>query len=175
MKNNFCESHLEEATLEWFADLGYEIIFAPDIAPNGNYPERNDYSEVILAQRVKDALYRINKSLPAEALEEAYRQIAVPNSPSLLVNNETFQKMITDGIDVSYRLDNGEVKYTQAYIFDFEKPLNNEFAAVNQFTIIENGTEKRPDVIVFVNGLPLVVIELKSASNEDVSITDAYN
>lgn len=175
MKNNFCESHLEEATLEWFADLGYEIVFAPDIAPDGEFPERADYSEVILPQRVKDALFRINKGLPAEALEDAYRQITVPNSPNLLVNNKAFQKMITDGIDVSYRLDNGEVKYTQAHIFDFEKPLNNDFMAVNQFTIIENRTEKRPDVIVFVNGLPVVVIELKSASNEEVNITDAYN
>ena len=175
MKNNFCESHLEEATLEWFADLGYEIIFAPDIAPDGSYPERSDYSEVILPQRVKDALYRINKGLPAEALEEAFRQVSVPNSPNLLINNKAFQKMITDGIDVSYRLDNGEVKYTQAHIFDFEKPLNNDFVAVNQFTIIENRTEKRPDVIIFVNGLPLVIIELKSASNEEVNITDAYN
>ncbi|MEG2323726.1 MAG: type I restriction endonuclease subunit R [Anaerovoracaceae bacterium] len=175
MKNNFCESHLEEATLEWFADLGYEIIFAPDIAPDGEYPERSDYSEVILPQRVKDALFRINKGLPAEAIEDAYRQIAVPNSPNLLVNNKAFQKMITDGIDVSYRLDSGEVKYTQAHIFDFEKPLNNDFVAVNQFTIVENRTEKRPDVIIFVNGLPLVVIELKSASNEEVNITNAYN
>ncbi|MEG2344795.1 MAG: type I restriction endonuclease subunit R [Anaerovoracaceae bacterium] len=175
MKNNFCESHLEEATLEWFADLGYEIIFAPDIAPDGEYPERSDYSEVILPQRVKDALFRINKGLPAEAIEDAYRQIAVPNSPNLLVNNKAFQKMITDGIDVSYRLDSGEVKYTQAHIFDFEKPLNNDFVAVNQFTVVENRTEKRPDVIIFVNGLPLVVIELKSASNEEVNITNAYN
>ncbi|MEG0830634.1 MAG: HsdR family type I site-specific deoxyribonuclease, partial [Anaerovoracaceae bacterium] len=175
MKNNFCESHLEEATLEWFADLGYEVIFAPDIAPDGEYPERSDYSEVILPQRVKDALFRINKGLPAEAIEDAYRQIAVPNSPNLLVNNKAFQKMITDGIDVSYRLDSGEVKYTQAHIFDFEKPLNNDFVAVNQFTVVENRTEKRPDVIIFVNGLPLVVIELKSASNEEVNITDAYN
>ena len=175
MKNNFCESHLEEATLEWFGDLGYEIIFAPDIAPDGAYPERTSYSEVILPQRVKDALYRINKGLPSEALEEAFRQISVPSSPNLLVNNIAFQKMITDGIDVSYRLDNGEVKYTQAHIFDFEKPLNNDFVAVNQFTIIENRTEKRPDVIIFVNGLPLVIIELKSASNEEVNITDAYN
>lgn len=175
MKTNFNESHLEAATLEWFADLGYDIIFAPDIAPDSSCPERTDYSEVILPQRVKDALYNNNRELPAEALEDAYRQVAIPSSPNLLENNKNFQKMITDGIDVSYRLANGEIKYTQAQLFDFEKPLNNDFAAVSQFTIIENKREKRPDVIVFVNGLPLVVIELKSASNQEVTISDAYN
>ena len=175
MKNNFCESHLEEATLEWFAELGYEIVFAPDIAPDGSYPERNDYSEAILKQRVIDALYRINKGMPSEALEDAYRQIAIPSSPNLLVNNMAFQKMITDGIDVSYRLDNGDVKFDQAKIFDFDDVSNNDFIAMNQFTIIENKKEKRPDVIIFVNGLPLVLIELKSATNEDVNITDAFH
>lgn len=174
-KKNFCESHLEEATLEWFEELGYEIVFAPDIAPDGEYSEREDYSDVILAERLKEALRTINPKLPSAAIEDAYRQILIPQSPSLIMNNKAFQKMITDGIDVSVKQSNGSYRTEKAYVFDFEKPLKNDFMVANQFTITEYGVEKRPDVIIFVNGIPLVVIELKSASDENVDITDAYN
>ena len=175
MKNNFCESHLEEATLEWFEELGYEIVFAPDIAPEGEYPEREDYSDVILAERLKEALARINPKLPYDAIDDAFRQIIIPQSPSLLMNNKAFQKMITDGIDVQVKQLDASYRTEKAYVFDYGKPLNNEFMVANQFTIIEHGVEKRPDVIAFVNGIPLVVIELKSAIDENVDITDAYN
>jgi type I restriction enzyme R subunit len=174
-KNSFYESHLEEATLEWFEELGYEIIFGPDIAPDGEYPEREDYGDVILTERLKEALTRINPKLPDDAIEDALRQIMIPQSPSLIMNNKAFQKMITDGIDVSVKQADGSYRTEKVYAFDFEKPLNNEFMVVNQFTILEHGVEKRPDVVAFVNGIPLVVIELKSASDENVDITDAYN
>ena len=175
MKDNFYESHLEQATLEWFEELGYETVFAPDIAPDGEYPEREDYSDVILKERLHEALERINPTLPDEAIEEAIRQILIPQSPSLLMNNKAFQQMITDGIDVQVKQADSSYKTEKAYIFDFKKPLNNEFMVANQFTVIEHGVEKRPDVVVFVNGIPLVVIELKSASDENVDIDDAYN
>ncbi|MFA4886413.1 MAG: type I restriction endonuclease, partial [Desulfotomaculaceae bacterium] len=175
MTKNFCESHLEEATLEWFEELGYEIVFAPDIAPDGEYPEREDYSDVILAERLKEALARINPKLPGDALEDAFRQIIIPQSPGLLMNNKAFQKMITDGIDVQVKQADASYRTGKAYVFDYEKPLNNEFMIANQFTIVEHGVEKRPDVVAFINGIPLVVIELKSASDENVDITDAYN
>lgn len=175
MQKNFCESHLEEATLEWFEELGYEIVFAPDIAPEGEYPEREDYSDVILNDRLREALKRINPKMPDDALEDAFRQITIPQSPSFIMNNKTFQKMITDGIDVQVKQPDASYRTEKIYIFDHEKPLNNEFMVANQFTIIEHGVEKRPDVIVFVNGIPLVVIELKSASDENVDITNAYN
>jgi len=151
------------------------VVFAPDIAPDGEYPEREDYGDVILTERLKEALARINPRLPGEAVEEALRQILFPQSPALIMNNKTFQKMITDGIDVQVKRADGAYGTEKAYVFDFEKPLNNDFMAANQFTIIEHGVEKRPDVVVFVNGIPLVVIELKSASDENVDITDAYN
>lgn len=173
--NRFCESHLEEATLEWFEELGYEIVFAPEIAPDGEYPERQDYSEIILAARLKEALIRINPKLPSEAIEDAFRQIIIPQSPSLLMNNKAFQKMITDGVDVQVKQADASYRTEKVYVFDFAKPLNNEFMVANQFTVVEHGAEKRPDVIAFVNGIPLVVIELKSASDENVDITDAYN
>ncbi len=175
VEGKFYESHLEEAALEWFEELNYEVVFAPDIAPDGDYPERADYSDIILEERLKDALARINPGLPGYAIEDASRQIMVPQSPSLLMNNRAFQKMITDGIDVQVKQADSGYRIEKAYVFDFEKPSNNEFLVVNQLTIVEHGVEKRPDVVVFVNGVPLVVIELKSASDENVDITDAYN
>lgn len=174
-RGSFFESHLEEATLEWFEELGYEVVFAPQIAPDGDYPEREDYQDVILNERLKEALARINPKLSCEAIEDAFRQIVIPQSPSLIMNNKSFQKMITDGIDVQVKHASGIYMTEKAYVFDFKKPLNNEFMVCNQLTVIEHGVEKRPDVIVFVNGIPLVVIELKNAADEDVDISDAYN
>ncbi|WP_019879755.1 type I restriction endonuclease subunit R [Succinispira mobilis] len=174
-KNAFYESQLEEAALEWFEELGYEVVFGPDIAPEGEYPEREDYSDVILAERLKDALGRINPKMPSSAIEDAFRQISIPQSPSLLMNNKAFQKMITDGIDVSVKQADASYRTEKVYVFDYEKPLNNELMVANQFTIVEHGVEKRPDLIVFVNGIPLVVVELKSAIDENVDISDAYN
>jgi len=174
-KSNFCESHLEEAALEWFEELGYEIIFSPDIAPDGEYPEREDYGDVILNERLKEALARINPKLLNDAIDDAFRKVIIPQSPSLIMNNKAFQKMISDGIDVQVKQPDGSYRTEKAHVFDFENPLNNEFMVANQFTVIEHGVEKRPDVVVFVNGIPLAIIELKRASDENVDITDAYN
>lgn len=173
--NSYCESELERATIDWFEELDYDVIFAPEISPNGEYPEREDYSDIILKERLQEVLARINPKLPEDALEDALRQILIPQSPSLLMNNKAFQKMITDGVDVSYRQKDGSIKYTQAKVFDFEQVNNNDWLVANQFTVVENSVNKRLDVVVFVNGIPLVVIELKNAANEDVDISDGYN
>ncbi|SDZ37361.1 type I restriction enzyme, R subunit [Proteiniborus ethanoligenes] len=173
---NFKEEYLEEAAIEILQELGYEHIFAPDISCDGEYSERRDYREVILERRVKDALYRINRDLPAEALEEAYRQIITFNSPKLEENNRYFHSLLVEGIEVSYK-EKDIIRTKRAYIIDFDdmagKKNNNEFLVVNQFTVVEN-EERRPDLIIFVNGIPLVVIELKSASDENVGIEQAY-
>jgi type I restriction enzyme, R subunit len=173
----YAESDLELAALEWFEELHYEKAYGPDISPGGEYPERSYYSEVIMKDRLRDALIRINKHLPREAIEEAIRKIEIPQSPSLLINNKNFQKMITDGIDVEYRMTDGETRIGKVWVFetDPDRVTNNDFLVVNQFTVVENRGEKRPDIVVFVNGLPLAVIELKSASNEEVGISEAYN
>lgn len=173
----YAESDLELAALEWFEELHYEKAYGPDISPGGEYPERSYYSEVIMKDRLRDALIRINKHLPREAIEEAIRKIEIPQSPSLLINNKNFQKMITDGIDVEYRTTDGETRIGKVWVFetDPDRVTNNDFLVVNQFTVVENRGEKRPDIVVFVNGLPLAVIELKSASNEEVGISEAYN
>lgn len=169
----FDEETLELATLEILEGLGYEHIKGPDISPGGEYPERDSYSDVILQDRVKNALFRINRNLPQEALDEAYRQIIAFNSPSLEENNKHFHNLMVNGIDVSFK-ENGEDRTKKAYIMDFENIENNDFIAVNQITVIEE-ENKRPDIVIFVNGIPLVVVELKSASDENVGIDEAYN
>lgn len=174
---SYTESDLEQAALEWFEELNYEKAYGPDISPEGEYPERQFYHDVILKDRLRDSLIRINKHVPREAIEEAIKVVEVPRSPSLLINNKAFQKLITDGIDVQYQAANGEYPTEKVWLFDTDPDGidNNDFLVVNQFTVVENQGEKRPDIVVFVNGLPIAVFELKSASNEEVGISDAYN
>lgn len=170
---NFTEDLLEQAAIEILEELDYSYIFGPDMAYDGDSPERSNYKDVILQQRVRDALFNINRHLPEEALEEAYRKIITFNSPVLVDNNRDFHKLLVEGIDVSFSK-NGEIKTEKAYIIDFNNLRKNDFLVVNQFTIVEK-EERRPDLIIFVNGIPLVVIELKSATDESVGIEEAYN
>jgi len=170
----FFESDVEEATLEWFQELGYQTEFGPSIAPEGPYPERTSYTDVILIERLKESLFRLNKSLPKSAIEDAVRQIMIPKQIALIENNRAFHKMITDGVDVSYHDQTGRLAHSQVRLFDFKEPTNNDYLVVNQFTVVESRVEKRPDVVVFVNGLPLVVFELKTASDENISIKSAF-
>lgn len=170
---NFTEDLLEQAAIEILEELDYSYVFGPDMAYDGDSPERSNYKDVILQQRVRDALFNINRHLPEEALEEAYRKIITFNSPVLVDNNRDFHKLLVEGIDVSFSK-NGEIKTEKAYIIDFNNLRKNDFLVVNQFTIVEK-EERRPDLIIFVNGIPLVVIELKSATDESVGIEEAYN
>ncbi|MBX4262834.1 type I restriction endonuclease subunit R (plasmid) [Clostridium estertheticum] len=173
LTENFTEDLLEDAAIEIMQGLGYEYAFGPDISRCGDCAQRKDYREVILENHVKDALFKINRDLPEEALEEAYRQIITFNSPMLEENNRSFHKLLVEGIEVSFK-EKGNIRTKRAYIVDFNKINNNEFLVVNQFTIVEN-EERRPDLIIFVNGIPLILIELKSASDENVGIDSAYN
>ncbi|NYS75866.1 MULTISPECIES: type I restriction endonuclease subunit R [Bacillus] len=170
---NFTEDLLEEAVIEILQEMNYEYVFGPEIGHDGERPERQDYREVILEQRLRDSLYKLNCDLPEDALEEAYRKVITFNSPSLTENNKQFHSLLVEGVDVTFRK-NGEIKTEKAMIVDFGRPERNDFLAVNQFTIIES-EERRPDVLIFVNGLPIVVVELKSASDENVGIENAYN
>ncbi|MFY2157740.1 type I restriction endonuclease subunit R [Cytobacillus firmus] len=169
---NFTEEKLEEAAIEVLQELDYQYIFAPDFSSDGPHPERRDYREVILAQRVKDALFKNNQDLPQEALDEAFRQIIAFNSPMLEENNRYLHQLLVEGIEVSFR--EGNINRTKkAFLIDFDHPERNDYLAVNQFTIVEH-EERRPDILLFINGLPLVVIELKSATDENVGIDNAY-
>ena len=170
---DFNEDTLEQASLEILQSLGYDYIHGKELSPSAEFPERESYRDVILKERVRNALFSINKGFPHDALEQAFRQIIAFNSPSLEENNRYFHNLMVNGIDVSFKED-GNIRTKKTYIIDFENPNNNEFLAVNQFTVVGN-ENKRPDIVIFVNGIPLVVIELKNASDENVGIEEAYN
>lgn len=169
----FTESTLEETVLEWLRDLGYSIVYGNDIAPEEPAAERTDYVEVILPSRVNESLRRINPNIPAEALEDAFRKITRPTSVSLVGNNRVFHQFLTDGVEVEYRED-GRIVGDKVWLVDFENPDNNDWLAVNQFTVVENHINRRPDVVIFLNGLPLGVIELKNAVDEKATVWSAF-
>jgi type I restriction enzyme R subunit len=169
------ESVVEEAALVWLEELGYEILNGPEIAPDGLFAQRASYGEVILSERLRTAIERLNPQLPAEALEEVFRKAMVIDEPTLIGRNRQFHRYLTDGVPVEYQGQEGRVVHDYARLFDFRQPKNNDWTAVNQFTVIENRHNRRPDIVVFVNGLPLVVIELKNAGDEDATIWSAFS
>ena len=177
------ENTIEEFAIELLERLGYDYIYAPNIAPDGERPERNSYEDVLLIERLQNAIRRINPNIPLDAQEEAIKQVQRIHSPDLIANNETFHRMLTEGINVSYQKDlpasagqagGREERGDLVWLIDFEHPENNEFIVANQFTVIENGNNKRPDVILFVNGIPLVVIELKNPADENATVKSAF-
>lgn len=173
MRNSISENEIEEIALGYLRSLGYGYVLGTDISPDGDHPERT-YSDVVLTTRLRDAIDLINPTISQDAKEDALKKVLRTDSPNLLINNETFHKYLTDGIDVEVRTDSG-IRGEKVYIVDFDNPENNEFLAINQFTVIEGNQNKRPDIILFVNGLPLVVIELKNAVDENATIKSAYN
>ena len=171
--NKITESAIEELAIELLEKQGYQYVYAPDIAPDSETPERNRFEDVLLLERLRTAVGRINPRIPADAREDAIKQIQRLNSPELIANNEAFHRMLTEGIKVSYQKD-GADRGDLVWLLDFKDPQNNEFLVSNQFTVIENEENKRPDVILFVNGLPLVVIELKNPADENATVKSAY-
>lgn len=164
--NILTEEEIEQMALQTLQEQGYEIL-------NGASIERA-YNEVVLTNRLQAAIDKINPEIPADIREEAARNVARVPFTNLLANNEAFHKLITEGVDVKGR-DGEQIKTFKVWLIDFQNPENNDFTAVNQFTIIENHNNKRPDVIVFINGLPLVVIEIKNATDEKADLKAAYN
>jgi type I restriction enzyme R subunit len=174
MANFITEDEIEQIALEILnEDLGYTVLYGPDIA-EGDSKER-DYNEVVLQQRLRDAIEKINPDIPADAKEEALKKALRTTTISLFENNQAFHRMLTEGIDVKFGIGDGKAKTDKVWLIDFANPENNEFLAINQFTVIENHNNKRPDIVLFVNGLPLVVIELKNAASENADTKAAYN
>jgi len=175
------EHNIEEFAIELLDKLGYEYIYAPNIAPDlpaeasaqAGGDQRESYEQVLLLHRLQKAVKRINKSIPADAQTEAIKEIQRIASPELLANNEAFHRLLTEGIPVSKRVD-GDDRGDRVWLIDFKNPYNNDFVVANQFTVVENNNNKRPDVILFVNGIPLVVIELKNAADENATIHSAF-
>ncbi len=167
------EDAVEIVAIELLEEQGYSYTYGPTIAPDGENPERDSYSEVVLKDRFKRAVYNLNSSIPDDAKEQALRQVLNLPSQNLIENNEAFHKMLTDGIEVEFMTDDG-VRGDKVWLIDFDNPNNNDFVVCNQFTVIVNNTNKRPDIVLFVNGLPLVVIELKNPNDENATVKKAY-
>lgn len=163
----FTEDTLEQAVIELFTNRGYTHIYAPDMS-------REDYSSPLLDSALRDSLVRLNKGLPIEAINEAIGKLKDFDSGSLVQKNMIFMGYLQNGIEVKY-FAQGEERSTIVYLLDYKKPENNVFYVVNQYTYIENGNNRRPDIILFINGLPLVLMELKSPSKDEVGAENAFH
>ena len=168
------EADVEQAALDWLRGLGWGVAHGPDIAPDTPGPERADYGEVVLGRRLRDALAALNPGLPVDALEDAYRKLTRPEGATVEARNRSFHGMVVNGVEIEYRDAGGAVRGDLVRVIDFDEPAGNDWLAVNQFTVTENRNTRRPDVVLFVNGLPLGVIELKNPSDEDATIWTAW-
>lgn len=171
--NKIYESHIEDLNIEMLNDKGYSYAFGPQVAFDGENPERESHADVILVGRLRDAITKLNPDLPTEAIEETIRRVKDLKSEDIVADNKEFHHMLVEGVRVECQI-NGKRRGVDVQLLDFEKLENNEFLSVNQFTIVENGKNKRPDIILFVNGLPLVVIELKNPGDENATLENAY-
>jgi len=171
--NPISENDIELIAIGYLQNLGYNYILGPTISPDGEHPERQ-YADVVLISRLRNAIDKLNPTITQDAKEDALKKLLRTESPNVLINNQNFHKYLTEGIDVEIRKSDG-IRGEKVYIVDFVYPESNEFLVINQFTIIEGNRNKRPDIILFVNGLPLVVIELKNAVTEKANLQAAYN
>jgi type I restriction enzyme R subunit len=174
MNNNMTEDQLEQEALGWLAELGYAVHFGPDIAHDGANPQRANYRQVLLPFRLREAIQRLNPDVPTAAREDALQRVQDQGIPALLSANRAFHKLLVGGVPVQYQRD-GETVGDFVRLVDWANPARNEFWAVNQYTIKGPHHTRRPDIILFVNGLPLVLIELKNPSDENADIWKAYD
>jgi type I restriction enzyme, R subunit len=173
LKMKITESSLEQFSLSLLEKSGYHYIYGPDIAPDSQTPSRSSFEDVLLPERLSSAVARINPGISSDAREDAIKQILRLNSPELITNNESFHRMLTEGIKVTLQKD-GNTRGDLVCLIDFNSPENNDFLVVNQFTVVDNNVNKRPDIVLFINGLPLVVIELKNPADENATVYSAY-
>ena len=172
-RNTIYESDIEEVSLNWLTELGYTVLHGPDIAPDTPDAERSTYKEVFLKCRLQDAVARLNSKIPTEAQQEAIRKVLNPDAHTLVQNNRAFHLMLVEGIEVEYRQLDGTIRGERVRLIDFDTPENNDWLAVNQFTVVET-SERRPDIVLFINGLPLAVIELKNPTDEKATVLTAF-
>lgn len=177
----FTESVVEVAALVWLEGLGYSVLHGPDISPVGDtltpalsQRERESYQDVVLEDRLRQALVQLNPDLPQESLDDAVRKLLRADGPTLIERNRAIHRMLVDGVTVEYRRPDGSIAGTQARVLDFDEPRNNDWLAVNQLTVVEGQHTRRPDIVLFVNGLPLAILELKNPADEEADVWKAY-
>ena len=171
------ENILEQTCLEWLAELGWTVLHGPDLAPGMPGQERGDYRQIFLLDRLRNALTRVNPEVPSAGIEEALRRILAVGGPDIVSNNRAFHRLLTDGVDVEVpSLDGyGGSRHLKVWLLDLEEIDNNDWVALNQYTVIEDNKNRRADVVVFVNGLPLSILELKNPGDENATIKHAFN
>ena len=169
------EADVEAMLLEQLTGLGYSRATDAVIGPDGSASEREAYSDVILLGRLTAAIDRLNPAIPAEARHDALKKVIAAETPSLIEENRRLHRAIVEGIDVEYYAEDGTIRGDKVRLIDFTNPGVNDWLALDQFTVIENGVNRRPDVVLFVNGLPLGVIELKNPGYENATLTGAFN
>lgn len=169
------ENIVELAALETLQELGWTYLHGPILAPDGVAPERRSNSDVILVGRLEAAIARLNPDAPEPARNEALRRVLKGELPSLVEENRRIHKLLTEGVDVEFRNDRGQTAATKIWLIDLDRPDANDWLAVNQFAVVENRANRRPDMVLFVNGLPLAVLELKNAASQNATLSDAYN
>ena len=168
------EDQVEQIAIDWFKGLGYDYLNGYDIAPDGDNPQRNNYEEVLLLQRLGPALVKLNPSLPSTAIDDAIDKIRKHQHTSLIQNNRAFHQMLFEGVSVEVKVDD-QTRGDRVKLIDFHDIENNDFLIVNQFTVKGTKGHRRPDIVVFINGIPLSVIELKNPADEKADIFKAYN
>ena len=169
------EADVEQVALEWLSSLGWQTAYGPDTAPDTPGAERTDFTQVVLEERLRDALTNLNPSLPPSALETGLRSLINPDGPTLETKNRSFHHALTRGVTVPVRRPDGTTSGEPANVIDFQNPANNDWLAVNQFTVKENQSTRRADIVLFLNGLPLGIIELKNPADENTDVWDAWN
>ena len=166
---------LDQAALSWLGSMGWQVLYGPNIGPDGPFPELRSYGQVVLERRLLDALAELNPDLPSATLDNVPRELTHPEGSNLEARNREFHRMLIYGVTVEYWTSDGNVSGVPAQVVDFDNPSNNNWLAVNQFSVAENPNTRRPDVMLFVNGLPLGIIELKNPVDEDATLWTAWN
>lgn len=173
--SGFNEAVVEDAALDYFAALGYQTVYGPHIAPGENAQERSSFDQVLLLDRLSEAVARINPDLAPSLIDEALKKLQRPESQDLVSENYRVHTLITEGVPVEHRGADGQLRTVRVWLVDFERPERNDWVAVNQFTVIENGHNRRPDVVVFLNGLPVGLLELKNSADIKATLKGAWN
>ncbi len=169
------ESTVELAALEYLRQLGWSTAFGPSIAPDSAAAERSSYEQVYLYDRLREAAARANPGLAPPVIEEAVKRLERAESQSAIAENLRVHTLLTQGVPVEYRDTGGAVRTVRVLLIDFEQPAKNDWLVVNQFTVVHNGKKRRPDIVAFVNGVPLALFELKSLANEHATLKTAWN
>ena len=168
------ENDVERLAVGWLSEIDWQTFNGAEIAPDSVGAERDDFGVVVLERRLRYALESLNPDLGHDAVDDAFRKLMSPQGTSLAVKNESFHRMLVEGVNIEYRDDDGRIRGAQVQVIDFEDVGANDFLAVNQFAVVENKHSRRPDVVLFVNGLPLGIIELKNPTDEDATIWSAW-